>query len=162
HGGADVKTLNITGNGAYNAQFTPTPPPSNNNQGLLAEIASMIPEGLVPGSGGTLVLTGTTSNTVTTKVGKKLKKVTTTTPFTTNVLLDQFNLIPDAVTNDLSAIRLQGFNKLNYVAPGFQNNQYNITDFVNPADNSLFWQINGQVNSQFFSPSFASTLQIKN
>jgi hypothetical protein len=161
HGGADVKTLNITGNGTYNATYTPTAPPSNNGQGELAEIASLIPEGLVPGAGGTLVITGTTSNTVTTKVGKKLKTTTTTVPFTTTVLLDHFTLIPDLVTNDTSALRLQGFNKLSYVSPGFLDNDYNITNFTNP-DGSLSWQIAGQVNSQFFAPSLAGNLQFQN
>jgi len=162
HGGADVKTLNITGNGTYNVQYTPTAPPSNNGQGDLAEIASLIPEGLIPGAGGTLVITGTTTNTTTTKVGNKLKTVTTTVPFTTTVLLDHFNsLIPDPVTGDISALRLQGFNKLSYVAPGFLDNDYNITNFTNP-DGSLSWQIAGQVNSQFFAPSLAGNLQFQN
>src|SRR5262249_32411850 len=59
YGGADVKTLNITGNGAYNVQYTPNGPPAQIN--TTAEAASLIPEGLSPGASGTLLITGTTT-----------------------------------------------------------------------------------------------------
>lgn len=161
HGGADVKTLNINGNGAYNVQYTPTSPPSNNFQGAIAEIASLIPETLTAGGSGTLVITGSTTNVTTKKVNGKLQTVSTTTPFTTNVLLDHMQLDPDPTTGDVSALRLTNFNRLSYVAPGFLNNNYNVTNFVN-ADGSLSWQIAGQVNSPFFAPSLAGNLQFNN
>jgi len=157
HGGADVKTLNITGNGAYNVQYTPLAPASNNYQGEIAEIAALIPQGLIPGAAGTLLISGTAVTTSTTVVNKKIVTRSTSTPFKTTVLLQQFNPAPDPITGDLSALRLENFNQLDYTAPGFLNNEYNVTSLLDGS-----WQISGQVDSAFFPPSLTGNLQFNN
>ncbi len=163
HGDASVKTLNIVGNGVYNVQYTPLAPQANNFQGQIAAIAGLIPEGLLPGGAGTLVITGTSPTTVITKVGKKTKTVTTNTPFTTTVLLDHFNIIPDPLTNEVSALRLTNFNKLTYVSPGFADSDYNVGDVVDATNNSLWWQISGQVNNTGVLPDqLTGNLQFQN
>ena len=156
HGGADVKTLKITGNGAYNLQYTPTPTPvpvPTTTAQTEQEIGSMIPDpsdpnGLIPGAGGTLVINGSTSSTTTTKTGTKVVTKTVSTPFTTTVVMDQFSPV------NASALRLENFNALTYKSPGFLNNEVSVTNLVDGA-----WQIDGQVDSPFFPPSLTGNIQ---
>jgi hypothetical protein len=156
HGGADAKILNITGNGAYNVQYTPNAPPSSSAQNVIAQAASLIPEGLIPGAAGTLLITGTATTTVTTTVGKKTTTKNVTAPFTTTVLLNHFNPGLDLLGND-SALRLENFNKLTYKSPGFLNNEYSVSSLLDGS-----WQISGQVDSSVNPPAQNGNLQFNN
>ena len=149
HGGPEVKTLNITGNGAYNLQFTPAAPASPLD--FLANARSLIPENLLPGGGGTLKITGATNSSTRVKVGNQFVTRTVATPFTTTVVIDHFNAANE------SAIRLDNYNKLSYVAPGFLDTDSTVTSL---ADGS--WNIAGQVQSGFFPPALSGNLQITN
>ncbi len=141
HGGPDVKFVQFTGNGAYNAQFTPAAPPPFNNANLV--VKSLIYEGLLAPSAGKLIITGSTSAVV--------KRKTVVTPFTTTVTFDHFN-----PGND-SAVRLDTFNQLAVKSPGFLNNDVVITSPI-----AGIWSIGGQVSSPFFTPGLFGALQITN
>lgn len=141
HGGPDVKFVQFTGNGAYNAVFTPVAPPAFNTPNLVA--IRLIYEGLLAPSAGTLKITGSTTAIV--------NKKSVVTPFTTTVSFDHFNPAND------SAIRLDTFNKLTVTSPGFLNNDIMIT-----SPSAGFWSIGGQVNSPFFTPALFGALQITN
>jgi hypothetical protein len=106
---------------------------------------------LIPGAAGTLGITGTVSVPTLVKIGKKFVTRNILTPFTTNVSIAQFD------PGNESAMVLDNFNSLNYVSPGFLNNEFSVTNLINGA-----WQIAGQVNSPFFPPAFTGKLQFNN
>ncbi|HZZ28749.1 MAG TPA: VCBS repeat-containing protein [Pirellulales bacterium] len=153
HGGADVKTLNITGNGTYNAVYTPaqSTAPLGTSTIINTYAASLLPEGLIPGAAGTLVITGSTVVTTTTTVGKKTTTTKATLPVKTTIMLDHFN------PGNESALQLDGFNQLDYTSPGFTNNEYNVVDMLDGS-----WQISGQNDSTFNPPSLTGNLQFNN
>jgi len=145
HGGPDVKTLNITGNGAYAARYTPAAPQPvlDPNLGINSVAPSLIPEGLISAQAGTLSITGTTK----TKVGL----TTVITPFTTTVSVDHFN------PNNTSALVLDNFSKLSYVSPGFLNNQFTVT-----SPSTGFWSLGGEVDSPFFPAALNGAVNFTN
>jgi hypothetical protein len=141
HGGADVKLLSITGNGSYNARYTPNAPRSlfdSFQTGM-----DLIPETLASAAAGVFQITGTTKQTV----SGKSKNVA----FTTNIAVDHFD------TANGSAFRLKNFNKLTYASPGFLDNEIVVT-----ALGSGSWQIAGQVDSPLVPPTLNGNLQFNN
>ncbi len=145
HGGGAVKFVQLQGNGAYNVQYTPSSPPEQPTSDANTTLEGrLIPETLLPGAGGTLMITGNTSTTSGTK--------TTLTPFTTTIIYDHFS------TANSSAIRLDGFNKFSYVSPGYLDD-----NVVVSTPSTGFWSLGGQiVNPSTFATTVMGAIQLIN
>ncbi len=156
-GGPGLDTLFVNGNGTYTTKYTPNVPAAlasgflTPGTGPIAQVFSLIPEGLLPGAAGTLAINGSTTSTTTTKSGTKTVTKTVSTPFTTTVSLEHFNQISG------SALRLNNFSSLTYASPGFLNNEIDVTALVDGT-----WQIAGQVDSPFFPPGQNGNVQFAN
>ena len=156
-GGPGLDTLFVNGNGTYTTKYTPNAPGAlasgflTPGTGPIAQVFSLIPEGLLPAAAGTLAINGSTTSTTTTKSGTKTVTKTVSTPFTTTVSLEHFNPVNG------SALRLENFSSLTYASPGFLNNEIDVTALVDGT-----WQIAGQVDSPFFPPGLNGNVQFAN
>ena len=156
------KTVFLNGDGTYNVAYTPVVPSNSFSASTITQTyaASLLPGGLTPGASGNMVITGNTTIFTTTTVNHKTTTKKSIVPFSTSIVFDHFNPNFDSTDSDTlddSSIRLNNFNQLNYVAPGFLNSEYNVVDL-----NSGGWQISGQQDSSLNPPSPVGNLQFNN